>query len=638
MSKTRIYLSVIMAAVIAGCGNRLLREADLHYSHYEFATAAQQYENFLKNESDTAAMLRLADCYRQMNRHKEAVNWYAKSISSTKATAEDQLHYAQELRSTGDNKLAEYWFDSYVKANPTDTVARMQRSACSVSEVNDVFYDVEVAPIVTNSSCFSPFIYNGKVYFSMEAPKQPGVAVNPWTGHGFLDLYSADPSNLDVSMPLDSGINSMLHESNIVFTADGKTAYFTRSSMKEIKSRRKTSYEPSSASDHDNHIEICSAQLADGKWTNVTVLSFNNQDYSCGHPALTANGQRMYFTSDMPGGRGGTDIYYSDLINGQWSAPANAGVAINTSANEMFPAIFNHEGSEDLYFSSNGWMGYGGLDIYRSSLVFGLPYTIKHLPAPFNSRGDDFGITFAADMNSGFFSSNRDNETGDDRIFRFARKSPLYFLNLTVLDKETRLPVANTEVEITNTRTNYTWKVNTDSAGRLIYASDSLTTYGFKLMCNFYFCGFNRASVGGFRGKFMDTTYATIDLEKIVINKPIRLENIYYDYNKWNIRTDAAVELDKLVKIMQDNPKIKIELSSHTDSRGSDKYNMTLSQKRAQSAVDYIVSKGVSKDRIYAKGYGESKPLNRCTNGVKCSEEEFQWNRRTEFKVVEIAQ
>lgn len=635
----KIFIPIAaLSLLIAGCANRLLREADLHYSNFEYSLAATQYENYVKSDSSTAVMLKLADCYRNMNRHEEAVKWYALSIRSEKASATDKLHFAQELRSTGNPESAKSWYDEYLLTNPSDSSAIYQRASCDMVAVSDPFYDVAVTEIKTSSSCFSPMLFNGKLYYSAEAPKKPGQQVNYWTGNGYLDIFSASSDNLSDPTRLDSTINSDLHESNIVFSADGNKAFFTRSAMKEVQMRRKTKYEVSSTPDRINVLQICSADLVDGKWTNVQILPFNNENYSCGHPALSLNGNRLFFTSDMPGGTGATDIYYSDFVNGTWSAPVNAGSDINTSGNEMFPVIANTNGREELFFSSDGWVGYGGLDLYRSAMLDGLPRRAQHLPAPFNSAGDDFGIAIASDMTYGYFSSNRNNAEGEDRIFKFTRKTPKFFLDLTVVDKESQVPIPNTEVEITNMKTMTDWKLITDSTGHVLFPSDSNTTYAFKLMCNTYFCGFNNASIGGYRGSFMDTTHASVNLEPIVINKPIRLENIYYDYNKWNIRPDAAIELDKLVKIMQDNPKIRIELSSHTDSRGSDKYNMNLSQKRAQSAVDYIVSKGIDKGRIYAKGYGESKPLNKCTNGVKCTEEEYQWNRRTEFKVVEITQ
>lgn len=637
--KNKFITFILAGALWAGCANRLLQEADMHYSHYEYSLAATQYENYLKKDStETSAMLKLADCYRHMNRHKESAMWYAKAVDSPQATAEDKLHYAQQLRATGDNAQAKKYYDEYLADSPMDSVAINQRSSLDMQIITDPFYDVTAAPVACNSSCFSPMLYKDKLYYSSEAPMGPGEPVNYWTGNGYLDLYVADPENLENGMRLDSAgaINSLLHESNIVFAQDGNVAYFTRSSRKEMKKRKKTTSEVSASSDRTNHVEICSAEMVDGKWTNVKVLPFNSSEFSTGHPSLTANGKRMYFISDRPGGYGGTDLYYSDLDGESWSAPVNAGPNVNTGGDEMFPAMRISTAAEFMYFSSDGFKGMGGLDIYRSELKNGLPTRAQALPAPFNSAGDDFGLTFAEDFKSGYFSSNRDSETGEDRIYKFVRKDPRFFVNLTVLDKETSIPVPNTEVEITNVNTMGTWTATTDAEGEILFPADSITNYGFKLQCDEYFCGFSSATTPNFRGSFSDTTYAVATLDKIVIDKVIRLENIYYDYNKWNIRPDAALELDKLVKILQDNPQIKIELGSHADCRGSDKYNMTLTQKRAQSAVDYIVSKGISKDRITAKGYGETKLLNRCDDGVKCTEQEHQWNRRTEFKVIEI--
>lgn len=634
-----ILAAFTIGIVIVSCSdNRLLQEADKHYSNYEFSLAAMQYENYLKEDTNKTVMLKLADCYRQMNRYQQSVMWYEKAIDAPEATKEDKLHYAQTLQAAGKKSEAIKYFDQYLADEPSDSVAINQRKYCDMEEINDPFYDVNVAPVVSNSSSFSPTLHNGMLYYSAEAPAKPGTPVNQWTGHGFLDIYCADPENLADAKEIDSVmINSDLHESNIVFTDNGNKAFFTRSAMKEVKSKRKTTHKVNAARDNTNHLEICSAELLDAKWTNVTALPFNSSEFSSGHPAFTATGNRMYFISDRPGGFGGTDLYYSDYSDGEWSAPMNAGPDVNTAGDEMFPTMRATTAQELMYFSSDGWGGFGGLDIFRSELINGLPTRPQHLPAPFNSHGDDFGLAFSEDARTGYFSSNRDSDNGDDRIYKFVRKDPRFFLNLTVLDKESQVPVPNTVVEITNVNTNAIWTSTTNAEGEILFPADSITQYGFKLNCDEYFCGFASASTGAFRGKFYDTTYAVATLDKIVIDKAVRLDNIYYDYNKWAIRPDAAVELDKLVALLQNNPQIKIELSSHTDSRGSDKYNQNLSQKRAQSAVDYIVSKGISKDRIKAKGYGESKLLNKCSSGIKCSEEEHQWNRRTEFKVIEIA-
>ncbi|HET6992450.1 MAG TPA: OmpA family protein, partial [Bacteroidia bacterium] len=225
------------------------------------------------------------------------------------------------------------------------------------------------------------------------------------------------------------------------------------------------------------------------------------------------------------------------------------------------------------------------------------------------------------------------NAEGKDDIYSFRKLSPLFFVKVDVHMKGTDTPIPNASVDITNSRTGNKTTMVADNNGDFLFPADSLTGYAFTSHKDGYFTSFGAVNTPGFQGKFNDTSRVVIDMEQIVINKCVRIENILYDYNKWNIRPESALELDKLVKLMMDNPGIKVELGSHTDSRGSDSYNLKLSVKRAQAAVDYIVSKGISRDRITAKGYGEQVPLNKCKNGVKCTEEEYQYNRRTEFKV-----
>jgi peptidoglycan-associated lipoprotein len=647
--KTKLSILAFALIIAAGCTNKMFREAEKRYGNYEFATAARLYENYLKNDSDKTAMLHLADCYRQMNRHGDAEKWYARAIGSQEATATDKLHYAEVLKENGKYEQAQTLFSAYLAAHPDDRAAANQLLSCDSAKqlFPNPFYEVEILEFGFAGSCFSPVRIGNDLLVTAEAPVKTGEPVNNWTGQGFLGLYIVSektgeplagangtngslPAKEWVVTPLPGTVNTGLHEGPAAVAPDGNVLYFTRSNV--------SGDEPGKAKNDDNHLELCAAELVNGSWTNVSSMPFNSLEYSCGHPAITGDGNRLYFISDRPGGYGGTDIYYSDRVGGNWSAPANAGSTINTNGNEMFPTIRQVvPGTDELYFSSDGLPGAGGLDLFRCAVSGGTLGTPERMPFPFNASGDDFGILFD-ENGTGYFSSNRGAENGVDKIYSFRRKSPAFFVDLVVLDKETRQPVPNTVVEVFVPRLMTVEEKVTDSTGHLVFAADSMTTYGFTLRCVSYFCGFSSAFTGGFEGKLYDTTYHAIDIEKIVINKPIRLENIYYDYNKWNIRPEAAVELDKLVKLMTDNPQIRIELSSHTDSRGSDNYNMKLSQKRAQSAVDYIVSKGVSRDRIYAKGYGESAPLNKCVNGVKCTEEEFQWNRRTEFKVVKIVE
>lgn len=612
-----------------------MKEAEKEYGNYEYASAAKLYENILKSETNDMAMLHLADCYRKMNKETEADTWYSRAIQSSAASPADKLHYAEVLQEEGKYNDAIALLEDYLQSSPYDVAAKNKLASCKnpgqFSTANP-FYIVE--PVVFSSTsdiaCFSPFIANGKIYFTAEAPLQPGMKTDNWTGNGYLDIFEANTID-KIPSPLSGTVNSNLHEGTAIISPSGDMMYFTRSRMVNNK--------PGQAKNNDNHLEICQAHGTNDNWTDVSSLPFNSTEYSCGHPSLTSDGKRMFFISDMPGGMGGTDIYYSNFVNGQWSKPVNAGNSINTNGNEMFPTIHNiTNGKDEFYFSSDGMTGAGGLDIFRCAMENSLPVKPERLSAPFNSSADDFGIVFNENGTSGYFSSNRENADGSDRIYSFVRRTPQFFVKTNVRDKSSGDALTATTIEVKNSTTGKTFNLVTDNDGTIFFPADSTTGYSFCIHRTEYFTCFGGLTTGGFKGTFSDTSYITLLAEKIVINKPIRLENIYYDYNKWNIRPDAAVELDKLVKILQDNPQIKIELSSHTDSRGSDKYNMTLSQKRAQSAVDYIVSRGISRDRITAKGYGETVPLNRCVNGVKCTEEEYQWNRRTEFKVTKIFQ
>jgi peptidoglycan-associated lipoprotein len=645
--KLKLLLPLAITIVIAGCANRLLKEAKTHSSNYEYDAAARIYETYLETNPDQEVMLELADCYRLMNRDSAAVHWYARGITSPHATQEDRIHYACVLHSSGKHEEARVIYADHLASNPDDKFVHTHMRSCDSAAKflkDNIYYEANEMDFGFEGSVFSPVQFGNDLLITAEAATTSENKRSSWTGRGYLNVYVvSDYLNFIVSsghgeytkqqetvMPLSGSVNSGLHEGPVAVSMERKTLYFTRSGKQDG--------ETNMARNRDNHLELCSAELVDNLWTNVKSLPFNSEDYSTGHPAITANGSRLFFISNKPDGFGGTDIYYSDNVNGVWTSPVNAGDQINTSGDEMFPTISQLPGTDEvLYFSSNGHAGAGGLDIYKCATGGSTLCTPVRLPVPFNSTSDDFGLMFLQNGKEGYFSSDRNNAHGIDKIFHFRRLEPTFVVNFSVIDKETKMPVPNTEVDILSGKDNSTTKYYTDNNGRVIFSADSLTAYGFTLRCTEYFCGYSSVSTGRFDGRLNDTTFLVVPIEKIVINKVIRLENIYYDFDKWNIRADAAPELDKVVKLLIDNPTIKIELSSHTDSRGGDKYNMNLSQKRAQSAVDYIVSKGISKDRIYAKGYGENVPLNKCTNGKKCTEEEFQFNRRTEFKVVEVA-
>ena len=460
-------------------------------------------------------------------------------------------------------------------------------------------------------------------------------------------------------------------------------------------------------------------------WDELKLLPFNSSEYSCGHPSISANNQTLYFASDMPGGYGGSDIYYVTRMDSGWSDPVNMGSDINTEGDEMFPYI----SAEDvLYFASNGHLGLGGLDVFMVKENKNGSRIIYNMGYPLNSNADDFSF-YLKDEQNGYFASNRKGGLGDDDIYMFEYlEKPTFTLKLIALvkdkrngnilknasvnlkdsdgklifegktnsqgmintvvnsgenysmsgskdkyldnsrsfiaesengkdikvellldiveewgvfglifEKESGKGVQDVQVYITNAVTGKEITEVTDNSGNFRKLLEPDTDYDILLRKKKFFTRRGKFSTKGMEPGWINVKeFIEVEMEEIVLGKTIEIPNIYYDLAKWDIRDDAAVELDKVVQFLLDNETITIELGSHTDARGSNTSNQTLSQKRAESAVNYIVSKGIDTKRITAKGYGESKLKNRCADGIRCSEDEHQENRRTEIMIVDF--
>jgi outer membrane protein OmpA-like peptidoglycan-associated protein len=358
-----------------------------------------------------------------------------------------------------------------------------------------------------------------------------------------------------------------------------------------------------------------------------------------GHPALSPDGNILYFVSDMPGGLGETDLYFSPRqADGSWGTPVNLGAQVNTAGKELFPAM-SPKGK--LYFSSTGHAGMGGLDIFVAEGAESTWRNVRNLKFPLNSPQDDFGILMDSTGEAGFVSSNRESADGTDDIYAFKFiRIPCQLAGQTVEKIQTKpgiftvVPVGKVLVRLyqegdTTARITYS-----DAAGNFTFPILDGLSYTIKATKTGYLT--RSAAITPNCQSTVDMVSMGMVLNRNTLNRPILIENIYYDLDKWDIRPDAAVELDKLVQTLKDNPAIKIELSSHTDSRQTHSYNQLLSQLRAESAVTYMVSKGIAPSRLEARGYGENRLLNRCGDNASCSEEEHQLNRRTEFKLLKV--
>jgi outer membrane protein OmpA-like peptidoglycan-associated protein len=585
-----------------------------------------------------------------INDTRSAEEWLAKVVSDPEHNAEDVLHYADVLKSNGKYPEAIIQYQNYGKIKPSlseKSLSLIRSCEKALEWINDpVYFDVVNAGSFNSEySDFGLITYDKGFILTSDRKLKGKTYTNDeiygWTGTPFLKLLLIrDKDNPNTAPEEIQPLNNQYHNGPGVFNANSSEIYFTRTKMvrltkKPLNNDPTSWYDNSSAKDYTNRLEIFFSKRLNGKWQQPVAFRYNNpESYSVGHPAISPDGSLLYFVTDMPGGYGGSDIYFCEKLPDEtWSEPKNAGSSINTAGKEVFPYIAP-DGT--LYFSSDGLSGMGGLDMFSaigSKDKWSSPENMKY---PFNSPKDDFSIIFSGD-GSGYFSSNREGGKGKDDVYGFV-SSPPKNLIIAVTTKErlednSILILKGVNVQIKNDEN--ALNVSSDDMGIYFAEAACNDEYKIKGTKDGYFAA--EKNVMTVCKTRHDTVFVELFLEKIIINKPIVLKNIYYDFDKWNIRPDASLELDKLVKVLEENPEINIELGSHTDSRGSDEYNRVLSQKRAEAAVAYIVSRGISQSRITAKGYGENIPVNQCVNGVKCSDEEFQMNRRTEFKVTSIS-
>jgi outer membrane protein OmpA-like peptidoglycan-associated protein/tetratricopeptide (TPR) repeat protein len=579
----------------------------------------------------------LAECYRMQHDNVNAKAIYAQAIELPDVKPETFYYYAQALQSTGDYDKAREMYQKYAEKNPSD-----HRGSLFVAHCDSVLgpwknlnpeFEIKLANnINTAESEFGPAFYDGRLVFASDFSDNPAEGKEyGWTGRGYLNLKQARPlktgdyvGSMGASSLFEGNFNQEYHDGPATFSADGNTIYFTRSSIG--KAKREGIYKT-------NLLKIYFATKTDGNWGDVKPFFLNSTDYSVGHPALSPDGQTLYFVSDMPGGEGKTDIWMCVRDADGWSQPVNLGPNVNTKENEMFPSV-RDDGT--LYFSSEGHAGYGALDIFKTSNAGGNWTTPVNLHAPINSSYDDFAIAFAPGDKNGFFSSNRPGGVGNDDIYLFQDKPPLpTYISGLVKDKSNLQPIAGATVFLYNPKTGKVKIMKTGTDGMYKALVENPADYVVKAMMPNFIADCSPFKLDALKPGNTLTASRDLLLDKLVVNKTFRIDNIYYDFDKSNIREDAKPELDKLVNIMKENP-IDVELGSHTDSRGSTEYNDKLSQKRAESVVDYIINAGIAKSRITAKGYGEHQLINKCADGVDCTPEEHQANRRTEFKVTDI--
>lgn len=723
-----ITLSFISLNVFAQKDNKE-RKADKLFNQYSFYSAIELYKKV--DSLSLSGQRNLAMSYKNTNQIKSSVETFDNIVSSAGAQSEDYFNYSSVLRLSGDYKKSEIWMSEFKKVSPNDKRAisyENEESKLPNMLKDEGRYRITHLNINTSYQEFGPAYYKDRIVFAStrEGVKTIERRYN-WNNMPFLDLYMADRSNDQLQNPqaLNKPLNKKFHEGPASFNSDGNYMAFTRNNY-EDKSK-----------DGKIKLKIFFSSLnKQGEWDKEESFKLNNSEYSVGHPCLSGDGKTMYFSSDMPGGVGGVDVYRIEKKqDGSWGDPINLGTSINTEANEMFP--YYREELGVIFFASNGHLGLGGLDVFVSPINGDGKFTkVLNAGAPLNTRFDDFGLIVNENMSKGYFSSNREGGSGDDDIYYFELLKPFSFgktitgvakdkngnvlsgvlVSLTdasgdifqtattskdgkykfsvdpdkefklkgslseyldgnntantkstqdevvsylimekdpglslyalVTDKKTGLPLEGVKITLIDNQTSKQTNFLTPASGdlrQLLFDKKVNDKGSFNIVMErqgyftktlMYETTFHKPGQYDIHAK-LDLS---MDVEVKDLSEMIQINPINFDLNKFNIRADAATELNKIIDVMNKYPNLVVELGSHTDCRATEKYNESLSDKRAKASANYIKAKVTNPERIYGKGYGESKLLNNCgcEGNVKsdCSEEEHAKNRRTEFKVI----
>ncbi|WBX71842.1 OmpA family protein [Tenacibaculum retecalamus] len=639
MKKTILF--VLLITSIVGFGQRQ-SAANKFFEEFAYKKSAELYELiYEKGDTSQVVLSRLADSYYYNAEFEKAEKWYKKLMQNfeKEETTQHFFRYAQVLKSNGNVTESDKWLQKLKVLKETDSraVALEENEDYFVKYTNKEQIYVDIYNVSTNTkySDFGGFLYNDRLYFASTKPTglKNDDKIYDWNKQPFLNIYSSELKEVDENRVFDVSeaeklvdLNTRYHESNIIITSDGNTIYFTRDNYDGKKLRKDE--------DRTVHLKIYKARKENNKWVDVKELSFNTDDYSCGHPALSPDEKTLYFVSDMPGGFGETDIYkVAVLENDTYGVPVNLGKQINTESREMFPFV----GADNtFYFASDGHLGLGALDIFESKIKNKEFTNPINLGAPVNGPKDDFSFVINKEKSKGFFSSNRKKGKGDDDIYSFLIYDCKQNIAGVVTNSITGKPMPDVQVMLIDDQGNPISEQATKEDGSYVFET---------IDCERKFTV--TASKEDYRKDQKDTqtldvnketVKTNLQLESLIVADQIVINPIYFDFDLANIREDAEYELEHIVSVMKNHPEMVIKIESHTDSRGTKGYNKSLSTNRAISTRDYIVSRGIASNRIKsALGFGESQLLNDCddANKNKCTKEEHQKNRRSYFYILE---
>lgn len=736
MRKCYLAALLLLIGVLGWSQNAKLKKADRLMELLDYRAAIQLYQELASKSDAPAIKSKLAEAYRKLHDYTNAELWYGQLANLAEPNPIHLLYYGQMQQRNGKCAEAEDWYKRYLRLRPYDPRKKHLQRACAYGEEltkkNEAVYHVQATTFNAGGADLAPAFYKDGLVFA--SVRRDSANLNQKAN---LDLYyvsiQVQGSELTYGLParFSNNLNSRYGEGIAAFNTDFTEIYFTRN-------RQNTKAEEPA------RLEIMRAQNPnDSAWSDLEPLPFNNPNYSVAHPALTPDGQRLYFSSDMPGGFGGKDLYFSEKTNGQWGPLVNLGPTINTEGDELYPFYQDKR----LYFASDGQIGLGGLDIFYVNELENSDWSeVENLGAPINSMSDDFGLIVVAQGNFGYFSSNRPGGTGADDIYSFFKttlkvafeltdattglklqaptiksdceeNTPVQwtenqpfvqfsegqcceftfsqpgYKNLTrrvcateastiplkialqadvqvvmsitgtVYDQISGVPLAGAAVQLSSDNCGGKLTATTDADGKFSIAIKKACCYKLRVEKSDFFattlderlCAEQSTlqkdvflqpfSINSANTLAANDSNSTVSTKEVTTFKRSAKEyegstsiayvlNIYYDLGKTSIRKDAATELTKLQKILKDNPDLIVEISAHTDAQGDSRKNLPLSQKRAESVVNWLIQRGVKRDRLVAKGYGETQLVNNCDDGVPCSEDEHQLNRRTEFRVL----
>lgn len=706
MKKLFVIIFVFSIQFINAQDQELIR-AKKFFDRTYYSEAIVLYEKLAEENPSQEVIKNLADSYYYTNDLVKAQRYYRLLFQNYNNNLDREYYFrfAQTLKATNayndaNNVLKEYYAKS---SNPEDAV-NFEKDIKTLENVSAIGkrFEIKNLPINTPNSEFGAVKYKDNLVFAGVKLK-PGIFDKKfkWDGETYLNLVTVPLKNINAADSIThyfaKELKTGMHESNAIFTKDGKTIYFTRNNSKNGKKKKDDK--------KISNLQIFKAELVGGKWANITSLPFNSPNYSVEHPALSADEKVLYFASDMPGSIGSFDIYSVNINKGAFDTPKNLGPEINTNKREQFPFA---SADNKLYFSSDGHLGYGSLDVFVSE-INGNEYSKPiNIGLPLNSNLDDFAFNIDSETKEGYFASNREGGKGGDDIYQFKETKDLIVEDChqliagIITDIDTKLVLENATVILQDSNNKTLNTATTSADGKFSFRVPCEASYKVSAFKEKYTNESKTVTLDNIRDKENDASLALKSLEKIKLEEKenaekkrqqeiiieeenkkkeviaavelkqkekkakeaeiaaaeikknekvkqileqekdvvrdkdrliIKTDPIYFDYNMWYIRKESKVVLGRVVALMNKYPGMVIEIGSHTDSRGNAKFNENLSQKRANSTREFIIQSGIDAKRVTAKGYGESVPIIKCKTDEACSEEEHELNRRSEFVI-----